>query len=246
MKQLLLLFCFFVAFTATGFSQTALQQYLQEANISFNPPQYLVFSQNEKSVYPNPIDTSKPASKDNPFPTMAQSYGMELASGDTYLNALLWMVTSIVESKKDDYCVLVQTPAINIKKIPRYSLPGINNCSEEEKYILNNMSFDGVKFKFRYGKPFEKATLAESLELMEMVHFYPKEKAKELFNANVLATFPINMRGTAYKGKYNRVKCVTINKEQSFVDLYFMMTDENYRKFDTFLEDFKKVFWFNN
>lgn len=148
MKQLLL-FCVFVAFTATGFSQTALQEYLQEANISFNPPQYLVFSQNEKVVYPNPIDTSKPASKDNPFPTMAQSYGMELAWGDTYLNALLWMVTSIVESKKDDYCVLVQTPDIDIRKIPRCSLPDINNCSEEEKYILNNMSFDGVKSNFR-------------------------------------------------------------------------------------------------
>jgi len=244
MKQLFLFFT--VCFSFIGFSQTALQEYLQEANISFNPPQYLVFSQNEKVVYPNPIDTSKPASKDNPFPTMAQSYGMELAWGDTYLNALLWMVTSIVESKKDDYCVLVQTPDIDIRKIPRCSLPDINNCSEEEKYILNNMSFDGVKSNFRYGIPFEKATLAESLELMEMVHFYPKEKAKELFNANVLATFPINMRGTAYKGKYKRVKCVTINKEQSFVDLYFMMTDENYRKFDTFLEDFKKVFWFNN
>ena len=244
MKQLFLFFT--VCFSFIGFSQTALQEYLQEANISFNPPQYLVFSQNEKVVYPNPIDTSKPASKDNPFPTMAQSYGMELAWGDTYLNALLWMVTSIVESKKDDYCVLVQTPDIDIRKIPRCSLPDINNCSEEEKYILNNMSFDGVKSNFRYGIPFEKATLAESLELMEMVHFYPKEKAKELFNANVLATFPINMRGTAYKGKYKRVKCVKISKEQSFVNLYFMMTDENYRKFDTFLEDFKKVFWFKD
>ncbi|SFL05031.1 hypothetical protein SAMN05216357_111110 [Porphyromonadaceae bacterium KH3CP3RA] len=72
-----------------------------------------------------------------------------------------------------------------------------------------------------------------------------KELAKTMFNANIMVSYPVNLRGNIYRDKYTRCRAVVVGKDRLEFVIIFMMTDESMENFDNYLKDIEKIFWFN-
>ncbi|MFJ1366981.1 hypothetical protein [Capnocytophaga canimorsus] len=206
--------------------------------VTYSPSVSFTIFQEEGPMYPVEI------SEKNPLPSLAEYYGTNLARPESYINALFGKVDALFQASKDDYYVFLKVIGNNTN-----SKLGIvvrnGNFTKEEKYYLENLSFDSIKHYFRYGKFFQGANEKEAYELYQMLNFYSKEKAKKMFNAEIMFSFPIDLHGNAYKENYKRAKAVFFQNKGKAICLFFLMTDDNYWKVDTFLKDFEKVFSFN-
>lgn len=89
------------------------------------------------------------------------------------------------------------------------------------------------------------ASEAEANELYPLLKVYSRELAKTMFNANVMVSYPVNLRGNVYKNKYTRCRALVVGKERLEFVIIFMMTDESMENFDEYLKDIEEVFWFN-
>lgn len=213
--------------------QTALEKAVKRINVSVNMPSFFNASQNEEF-----IGVVEVTEKD-PLPTLAQNYGFEPAYGNTAIGVIFGGVDAILEHKDGDYLVIV------------YVSPGRGGgkygdiiTDSTVLYTLNNLSFSRIK-KIRYGKQMEDASEWEADELYSMLTHYPREQAQKKFNANVMVMYPVNLRGNIYRDKFTRSKAVVVAKDRLEIYLYFMMTDESAKNFDTYVKDLDKVFWFN-
>ncbi len=213
---------------------SALKKGTEQLGISVNLPTFLEASKNSNLIYPAEI-TEK-----NPLPTIAQQFGGEPASGNTYFNVLFGKVNSILTYKEKDCEVIVYMP------------PGRGGNSygkiiqdSTKLHTLNNISFGRIKSNFKYGINRIDASELEADELYSMLTHYPYDRAKKMFNANAMLSFPLNLRGNIYDGKYTRGRAVVVGKDRHEIYLYFMMTDKSSLDFENFLNDFDKVFWFN-
>lgn len=238
MKKNLFLICLLI-FSNT-FSQTLLEKDVKGMNITFNIPKSFQFSNNTTSVYPAEI------AEKNPLPSLAQVYGTEIAPNDVFMNSLWGMITSVAYNKDKDYYVFIKTfQSSNDRN--GVSVKTLASClSSQEILWLETLPFDSIKQKFRYGIPFTGATEYEAYELYQMLHFFDKKEAKNFFNGEIMFSFPVNLKGQKYKEKYAHSKAVVLQKGGKIIYLYFMMTNDNFCNFNTFLNDFNKVFWFNN
>lgn len=221
-----------------GFSQTYLEKSMKSTDVIYIPSEKFIISQNEEQVYPVEI------SEKNPLPSLAENYGVVLARPETYINSLFAMVHAIFQSKKDDYIVLVKS---GYGRDEKFGVVVRNEeFSEEEKFYLESLRLDGVKRDLRYGRFFQGVDEKEAYEILQMLKIFPKEDAKKMFNAQILFSYPIDLHGNAYNEKYKRAKCFVLQGKRSIIFLYFLMTNDNYWKADTFLKDFEGVFRFNN
>lgn len=236
MKKILLFFSLFLFCTITNLlAQTALQKGMQRLDIEINLPSFLDASQNTEHIYVAEISDT------NPVPEIAQQFGSKPSFGNGYINVLLGTVNSILTYKNEECIVFVYTP------------PGIGGGTygkiiqdSTKLFTLRNITFERIKYSFKYGMPNNSPTELEVDELYSMLTHYPHEKAKEMFNANAMVHFPLNLRGNIYKDKYTRGRVVVAGKDRREFYLYFMMTDESVLDFEKFLNDFDKVFWFRN
>lgn len=229
---------FMLLINGVVFSQTYLEKSMKSADVTYIPSEKFIISQNKEQVYPVEI------SEKNPLPSLAENYGVVLARPETYINSLFAMVHAIFQSKKDDYIVLVRSGYGGDEKF------GVvvrnEEFSEEEKFYLELIGFDGVKRDLRYGRFFQGSDEKEAYEMLQMLKIFPKEEARKMFNAQILFSYPIDLHGNAYNEKYKRAKCFVLQGKRSIIFLYFLMTNDNYWKADTFLKDFEGVFRFND
>lgn len=236
MKKILLLLPLFLFWGATNLeAQTALEKGMQRLDIAINLPSFLNASQNSEHIYAAEI------SEKNPVPEIAQQFGSKASFGDGYINVLLGTVNSILTYKDEDCIVFVYVPpgkgGSNYGRIIQDST---------KLFTFKNISFERIKHNFKYGKPNNSPSELEADELYSMLTHYPNDNAKKMFNANVLVSFPLNLRGNIYKDKYTRGRVVVAGKDRCEFYLYFMMTDRSALDFENFLNDFNKVFWFSN
>lgn len=235
----IIVFFVFFSISSFGFSQTYLEKNINLGGVTYSLPNGFTISRNEESIYPVEI------SEKNTLPSLSDNYGVVLAKPETYVNSLFGKVAAIFESKKEDYCIFVQFSNYT-KGVEKKGVVVRNKeFSEEEKYYLEHLPFDGIKRDFRYGRFFQGANEKEAYELLQMLKLLPKEEAKKMFNADIMFSYPVDLHGNNYKEKYTRAKAFVIQGKRSVIYLYFLMTNDNYWKADTFLKDFEKVFWFN-
>lgn len=233
MKKRILFYAFAILFVANLSAQTALEKAATRLNIAVNIPDNISASANENNIYPCEI------TDDNPIPTIGQTYHIEFAQGNTAINTFFGMASSILQFKNEDCVVLVTIP------------PGkgasrmVSTLDSTLAYISQNIDFGSIKGGFRYGKPFRSVSLQEAEELNSMLHHYPDSLAQKLFNANVMVSYPINLRGNTYLDKYTRCKSITVGKRGREIFLRFFMTDESFYNFDKYLMKLEKAFWFS-
>ena len=235
MKNIVTIFFFLFCWgTFNVQGQTALEKAFKKIDVSMNIPSYFNVSQNDDVIGVAEV------TKKEPLPTLAQIYGFDPGQGNTAINAIFGLLQSIFEHKNGEYLIFVSV------------VPGRGGSTygkvvkdSTELFTLKNLSFGRIKHDFRYGEPLKDASELEADELYSMLTHYPREQAQEMFNANVMVTYPMNLWGSAYKDKYTRSRAVVIAKDRLEIYLYFMMTDESAKNFDTYLQDLNKVFWFN-
>ena len=224
MKNLLIVFTFLFCWgTLNVQGQTALEKAVKEINVSINMPPYLQASKNKKII-------------SSIIPRLKQK-----TRNDKGVNEAFGKIYSILEHTNGEYMVFVYvSPDGNTGKY------GEIITDSTELYTLANLQLDRIKKDFRYGLPDADASEWEAHELYSMLTHYPREQAQEMFNANAMVMYPLNLRGVTYKDKYTRSRAVVIAKDGREIYLYFLMTDGNIKNFDTYLKDLNKVFWFND
>ncbi len=109
-----------------------------------------------------------------------------------------------------------------------------------------NMSYNRIKSNFKYGKLLSAASEQDIEDLKMMLHYYPREEARSLFNADYMLSYPYNMAGMVCKENLTRARGVVIGKDGMDIFLYFIMSDTGIKDFDQYLTDFKGTFWFKD
>jgi hypothetical protein len=209
--------------------KTALERALDTMQVSLNLPSFLIASQNKYSVY----------AVQGAEPSLDQQYEHVTASGDMALNVQFGTLHSIIRHIDEDYVLFVS--AIGESDI----LLGDLRDAINQFYNVVNSTFNRIKHDLHYGTPYTSATKEEIAALETMIIHYPKKKVQELFNADWMVSYPMNLRGEVYEDKYSQCKAVAVSKNGLNIFFYFMMTDETAENFDRYLQNLKKVFWYN-
>lgn len=223
---LLLLFCQMAP------AQTYLEKLAEWNGVEINLPEGVTASQNAEPFFLYPVTES------NPYPTMAQSYNFERCRGKVFFNAFFSMVSSVLECKSNDYIVI--PVLLEHRRISGQS-PEAHDSDEDE--LISNcsggMDFgSNVKFPEKY----------EIDQLKRMVKIYSGKTAKKYSNATGMVSFPLSLQHNVLYDKYTHCKVVMVRnkKTDTTFSLIFLMTDENYTRFDEFLKDFKGAFRFKD
>lgn len=119
---------------------------------------------------------------------------------------------------------------------------------EERSTILSEhptaLSYNRIKSNFMYGLRFRAATNQERKDLDMMLHYYTKDTAKSIFNADYMVSYPYNMQGKKCEDKYTCAKAIVTGKGGFDIFVYFLLTDEGADNFEKYLSDFSKTLWF--
>jgi hypothetical protein len=232
--HLIILLLFLSAVVVYG--QTSLEKAMKRINVSINMPSYFNASQNKDHIYVTEI------TEEDSIPTIAQLYRFQPAYGSTAFKVFFGMINAIIRHENEEYIIFV------------YALPGKGDephgdirTYDTKIYTLNEvLPFSRIKSDFNYGAKMRSATPPEVYDLDLMLMHYPKEQAGELFNADAMVMYPINLYGNVYEDKYTVCRAVVAEKDGLSFFLYFMLTNDNYKNFDSCLKDIAKVFWFND
>jgi len=224
---------FVISGTING--QTILDDIKFSMNVSINMPSYFEPSDNDVLTYVTQL------SKEDTM-TIYRTYRIVRASGPTAFPSLFGMVTSIIRHKSGEYVIFV------------LALPGRGDdawgdikTDSSKIYTLNEvLPFTRIRHDFNYGATFTGGSLADIYALDQMITHYPRERAKDLFNAESMVVYPFDLEGNVYEDKYGVCRAVAVERDGQSLFLYYMMTNDNFLNFDTFLNDIKGVFWFND
>ncbi|WP_163325936.1 hypothetical protein [Draconibacterium mangrovi] len=233
MKHIVLILIFLFSGLQIISAQTALEDAVKRVGILLNVPTSFQSSENSELIYPAAVN------EESPNPDIAQQYGIKPALGSTFFNAYFGLVTAVLEHSDNECIVLASIPPGNAGG----GFEGLAKDSLQEM-AFKHLFFGRIKHDFRYGKPFSGASELDVLELYSMVEMYPPEKASEMFNAEAMASYPLNFRGNVFKDKFTRGKGLAIGKDGLCICLYFLMTDESVLNFETYLEEFDGAFVF--
>ncbi|GHV08622.1 hypothetical protein FACS1894160_3230 [Bacteroidia bacterium] len=217
----------------TAHGQTSLEKAMESINVSINMSEFLNPSQNETRI--EVIDNDSV-----PSATIGQSYYIEPAFGAVAFKAYFHMVHAIIRHKNGEYVVFVEVSGAREDTFEDIK------TGKDKIYTLKEIPFTKIRSRLRYGKPFTSISKQNVYDLDLLLTHCPREQAKELFNADVMVMFPINLSGNVYENKYTVCRAIAVAKYGVSFFMFFMLTNDNYKNFDTYLDDFKQVFWFND
>jgi hypothetical protein len=232
-KKLVLFFIGLFWGISIVYGQTALEKAVKVMNMTIHMPSYFDVSKNEDLIFVSPI------TEESPGPKLAQTYYFEPSFGSTAFQVFFGRLHSIIRHTNGEYLIFVYAAGESGVKY--------GQIIKDNSDLLNvrDLTFNRIKNDFRYGKRMESASKEEIMELDLMLTHYSEKQAKKMFNAGWMVTYPMNLRGEIYEEKYSRCRTVITARNGLDIFFYFMMTDESMKNFDNYLEDLKKVFWFN-
>jgi len=219
-----ILYFLLIFFYVSG--QTALEKAMNTMNVSMNIPSFWDISQNENSI--DVISSS----------VVLDTTLQQTQAGETF-KMLFGNVHAVIRHKNAEYVIFVYAGGEGALKYANL----INQY--DQLFNVINLSFNRIKRDLRYGIRHKSATSEEIAVLDTMIIHYPKAKVEELFNADWMVSYPMDLREEAYENKYSQCKAVSIAKNGLGIFFYFMLTDETENKFENYLEDLKGAFWYN-
>ena len=159
---------------------------------------------------------------------------------------LLWTTGNSIDSQwihEDGECILFlkcsgDKPSIN-GKVPeadrtKYKLP------EEYLYgwIKPSVNVEPMSLK--------KVTEEEKEEIKKKITFWTPEKAKEVFNAQYVITYPIKSKKSVYMGKYTHKMDLMMIKWEEHLTVSFLLTKKGYKQIDKYLKEVEEAFRFED
>ena len=137
-------------------------------------------SENESHVYPVEITET------NPIPELAQLYEQKPVKGDTFFNILFGTVSSILKHSNNECIVFISIP-------PGRGGSSYGKIATDSTMlsVFKHISFGRIKHDFKYESPFNDASELAAMELYSMLTHYPVTKAKEMFNAGAMVSYPL-------------------------------------------------------
>jgi hypothetical protein len=228
---------FIILLSVLGFTTLSAQSFLDQSaarlGITVNIPSQYQVSKNESHIYPAGITA------DNPVPDIDQQYQQKTATGKAFFNSFFGTVTSVLTHNNNECVVLLFIPpgrgGSNYGKITTDSIT-LN--------VFQHISFGRIKHDFSYESPYNDASEIAALELYSMLTHYPVLKAKEMFVAGAMVSYPLNFKTNVFLEKFTRGRAVVIGKDRREVYLYFMLTDKSVMEFEQYLSEFNSAFVF--
>ena len=159
---------------------------------------------------------------------------------------LLWTTNNSITSQwihEDGECILFMQcsgdkPSVN-GKVPeadrtKYKLP------EEYLYgwIKPSVNVEPMSLK--------KVTEEEKEEIKKKITFWTPEKAKEVFNAQYVITYPIKSEKSVYMGKYTHKMDLMMIKWEEHLTVSFLLTKKGYKQIDKYLKEVEEAFRFED
>ncbi|MDR3253298.1 MAG: hypothetical protein LBT35_07040 [Tannerella sp.] len=223
------------AYGSGAYGQSFLEHRMERVNATVNMPSYFEVSNNKDIISVTEIDL-------NDSLDINRVYRGQRAYGPNAFVFLFGHVVSILRHESKEYVVFVET------MIGRGDAAhGDIKTHDTKIYTLNEvLPFSRIKHDFNFGTTFRSDTFEEVYALDLMLTHYPKERAKELFNAEAMVMYPFDLEGNVYEDKYAVCRAVVAEKDGLSFFLYYMMTIDNFRNFDKFLDDMKGVFRFKD
>ena len=132
---------------------------------------------------------------------------------------------------------------IGIAKAFLFGKEKINTGFKIEPDII---SYNRIKSNFKYGNMSTGASPRIIEDLKNMVHFFPEDSAKTLFNADYMLSYPYDMESKNHQNDFISTKTVVFGKNGMDVFLYFVLTNKGMANFDKYLSDFRRTLWFEN
>lgn len=215
-------------------AQTELDKSAKNLGISLKIPSFYSVSENTGGIYPAEI------TDENPVPDLAQQYQLKPAHGNTFFNAYFGLVTAVFEHSNKECLVFVYIP-------PGIGIDNFGKISKDSLQLetFKHISFRRIRSNFQYGKPFTGISELDAMELYSMLTHYPSAKARKMFNAAAMVSYPLSFRGNVYKEKFTRGKGLVFGKLGHEMYLYFLMTDQSVLDFDKYLDEFDQAFVLN-
>lgn len=112
---------------------------------------------------------------------------------------------------------------------------------------MNMTIYSDIKcdLKWQVEKMCKVAEPCEIDELKMLVTDYPAKLAKKYFNADYMLMYPIDTKQQECRDKFTRGRCVVIGKDYRYIFMYFLLTDDNAKDLDKYLEQLKGMIWFD-
>lgn len=213
-----------------SYSQTTcLEKMASEVGLEVSLPESAVPSDNQDPVYPYALNEKN-------TPTQAMIDKEKRVPGELFFNSFFGCMTSILRCHNKtygDYVVMVYVS----------SAKGWDSERKGRTPSRRNIDFYRINRDFNHGD-LNGPTAGEVDDLLEMIQEYPLKTARRFFNASAMLTYPVKLQHNSFEGKYCVGNAVVAGRKGREVYLYFLMTENNYKHFDTFLKDFKGAFRF--
>ena len=107
-------------------------------------------------------------------------------------------------------------------------------------------AFDRIRFDFRYGGELGSASHFDREDLRMMLHYYPQDSAKAIFNADFMLSYPFDMRRQKHDHNFTRTRVIVTGKNGYDIFLYFVLTNQGMLDFDKYLSNFRQTLWFED
>ncbi len=198
------------------------------------PATMTLFSQ-ENSFYPC---VSTP--EDNPVPDYSAVLTQCVPDkGNKGLNTVLGMVSAILTDKQGRYVAFVNFRGGGEK---------YEGNNSKVKYLNEHLAYSTIRHDLRYGR-YANPSDSDMDEMTEMMTVYAPERAKELFNASAMVSYPMSLYDNAYLNKFTRCKGLVIGRQTAAgyaqtIHLYVLMTDDSAKHFDSYITDLSKCIRF--
>jgi len=209
--------------------QTFLDITMDLMDVSMKIPKFLTVSQNDELIFVVENDS---------LPTYEQIYGDEPSYGDIAYMAMFGLIHSIVRFNEDCLLFVFAAGEAQIKYGGYNKLFNAPNSSLKPSL---NSSYNRIKHDLRNVGKMGGATEEDIKVIDTMLKHYPETQAQELFNASLMVSYPVDLRGNIYEDKYTTCQSVVVDKRGLSIFFYFMMTDESAGRFDEFLDKLKGV-----
>ncbi len=107
--------------------------------------------------------------------------------------------------------------------------------------------FDKIKYRIGIGTYRTETTTEQQMQqIKEKITVWTPEKAKEVFNAQYVITYPIKSKKSVYMGKYTHKMDLMMIKWEEHLTVSFLLTKKGYKQIDKYLKEVKEAFRFED
>lgn len=123
---------------------------------------------------------------------------------------------------------------------------GLKSWIDKSIDQIPQSDFDWIKQTLGMGFSLNKTTEQEMQEIKKKINIWPSQKAKKIFNAQYVITYPIENKKAVYMGKYTHKRELIMIKWGEHLTVSFLVTKKGNRNIEKYIKDVEEAFWFED